>query len=256
MKTIFNRGIIILFGIIMASEKRHSSSFATMQFPTEAKGNDSTDKMELGPVRDIDPDKPMVALTFDDGPSPRYTPTILDVLKENGATATFFVLGIEAEKNKDLLTRIIDEGNEIGNHSFDHKNYTLLSDEELNYQIDTTEKIIEEATGYIPSIIRTPYGFVNDDLIKKIDYPIILWSLDTLDWENRNAETIYNNIIENVKDGEIILMHDTYESSADAVKLVIPELIKRGYQLVTISELSEYRGIPLQPGNVYSNMYP
>lgn len=206
-------------------------------------------------AKDINPNKPMVALTFDDGPSARFTPDILDVLAENNAVATFFVLGIEAVKNYYLLNRMRAGENEIGNHSLNHQDYTLLSDDDLKFQIDTTQAIVQEATGYIPPFIRTPYGYVNEELKEKINYPIIYWSLDTHDWEYKYVDTIYDNIMENVKDGDIILMHDIYESSAEAVKLVIPELIKRGFQLVTVSELSKYKKKPLQAGNVYSNFY-
>ncbi len=203
----------------------------------------------------IDPEKPMVALTFDDGPSSMYTPIILDILKEYNSSATFFVLGTEAEQHPQILQRIIDEGNEIGNHSYSHLNLTLLSDAELAYQIETPQVIIKRETGYTPAILRPTYGFINDELIKKIPLPIILWSIDTRDWDVRNADKVYNSVIENVKDGDIILMHDIYPSTAEAVRRIVPELIRQGFQLVTVSEMGNARGVTLQPGNVYSNMY-
>lgn len=206
--------------------------------------------------REIDPDKPMIALTFDDGPSEKYTPIILDALKENNANATFFVLGSEVKKNKDTLIRMVAEGNQIGNHGYNHKDLTSISDDELRQQLVGTDEFIEDITGSIPSIMRPPYGFVSDELDKKINKPIILWSLDTLDWQNRNTEKICSNVLDNVKDGDIVLMHDIYDTSAEAVKIIIPELIERGYQLVTISELNQYRDdTTLLAGHTYSNMY-
>jgi len=207
-------------------------------------------------TREIDPNKPMVALSFDDGPNPSITHIVLDVLEENNVAATFFILGIEAERYPDLLNRIIQEGNEIGNHSLNHPDFTKLSDEVLSYQINTTQEIVKDATGYAPLLLRPPYGFYNQEIVQKIKLPIILWSLDTLDWQNRNIEMIYNNIFNNVKDGDIILMHDSYQTTADALKIIIPELISRGYQPVTISELSKYKGIPLESHKVYGNFYP
>lgn len=205
--------------------------------------------------KEIDPDQPMVAITFDDGPSKDYTPIILDVLKENDARATFFVLGNEVKKNKETLVRMVDEGNEIGNHSYNHKDLTSISDYELYQQIVGTDEFIEDITGIKPTVMRPPYGFVNDRISSRIYKPIILWSLDTLDWQNRNTEKICSNILDNVKDGDIILMHDIYGTTADAVKIVVPELVKRGYQLVTVSELNQYRQATMLPGQKYSNMY-
>jgi len=191
--------------------------------------------------RKIDPNKPMLALTFDDGPSEKYTPEILDVLKENYSLGTFFVLGTEVEKNKELLNRMIKEGNQIGNHTYNHKNLTILSDEELSNELDRTQNIIIKSGDYTPSIMRPPYGYVNDGLRKKLYMSVVLWTLDTRDWENRNTEIICNNILENVEDGDIILMHDIYESTAEAVKIIVPELKSRGYQLVTVDELNNIK---------------
>jgi len=210
-------------------------------------------KVNLETVRYIDPNKPMVALTFDDGPSPEYTPEILKVLKENDAKGTFFILGTEAELNSDTLKQIVEDGNEIGNHSYSHLDYTKLVKPALDYQVLTTQEIVRRATGQAPILLRPPYGLINES-VKELDMPIILWSIDSLDWENRNPDIIYNIILNNIKDGDIILMHDIYQSSVEAVTRIIPELKRRGYQLVTVSELARARGIPLVPGNVYGNL--
>ncbi|TWH80420.1 polysaccharide deacetylase family protein [Sedimentibacter saalensis] len=204
--------------------------------------------------REIDPNKPMIALTYDDGPS-KYTKEILDLLKENNSAATFFVLGSQASKYEDTVKQMIENGNQIGNHSYDHKRLTLLNDEELYDQINKTDNLIYEIAMYRPFVMRPPYGSTTEALKEKIQKPIINWSIDTRDWESRNAETITKIICENVKDGDIILMHDLYESSLEASKKVIPELINRGYQLVTISELSESREIILRAGQTYYKIY-
>lgn len=209
---------------------------------------------EKSDIRIIDPNKPMIAITYDDGPS-QYTPEIVDVLKENNSVATFFVLGQSVYKNEDILNRMIDEGNQIGNHTYNHKRLTTISDEELYKQVQGTDDLIRIATGYTPSVMRPPYGTTTDDLNKKIQRPVIKWSIDTRDWENQNVEMIKNSILANVKDGDIILMHDMYNSTVEASKIVIPELINRGYQLVTIDELFEYRDGALTAGEQYYNMY-
>ena len=204
--------------------------------------------------RTIDPNKPMIAITYDDGPS-KYTSEILNVLNENNSSATFFVLGSRVNSNKDILNQMLEDGNQIGNHSYNHKNLTTISDKELYKQIKGTDDLIYIATGYTPSVMRPPYGATNKELNNKIPKPIIKWSIDTRDWENRNAEFITRTILEDVKDGDIILMHDIYDSTAQASNIVIPELIKRGFQLVTVDELFEYRESTITAGEQYYNVY-
>lgn len=210
-------------------------------------------KGKLETVRYIDPNKPMIALTFDDGPSSEYTPEILKVLKENDAKGTFFILGMQGELYSDILKQIQEDGNEIGNHSYSHLDFTKLVEPALDYQVLTTQEIVRRATGQAPILLRPPYGLVNES-VKKIDMPIILWSIDTLDWQNQNPDIIYNTILNNIKDGDIIIMHDIYQSSVEALIRIIPELKRRGYQLVTVSELARAKGVPLTPGNVYGNL--
>ena len=205
-------------------------------------------------IREIDPNKPMIALTYDDGPS-KYTQDILDLLKENNSAATFFVLGSQVSKYEEAVIQMVDGGNQVGNHSYDHKRLTSLNDEELFNQINNTDNLIYETALYKTSIMRPPYGSTTEDLVDKLQKPIINWSIDTRDWESRNAAAITEIVLENVKDGDIILMHDLYESTLEASKIVIPELINRGYQLVTISELSENREVILKAGQSYYNMY-
>ena len=168
-------------------------------------------------TRPVDPDKPMVALTFDDGPSKKYTASILDSLKEHNASATFFVLGSNAENAPELLQRMILEGNEIGNHTFTHKQLTTLSKEGIEEEIRETKECIYSITNTYPQLLRPPYGSKNDIVVSCADDEVIVtWSLDTLDWKDRDAKVIVNRIMDGVKDGDIILMHDLYASSAMA----------------------------------------
>lgn len=193
------------------------------------------------PVKHIDPNQPMVALTFDDGPSKKYTTAILDALKENQASATFFVLGSRASDYPDILQRMILEGNEIGNHTFSHKQLTTLSKENIEEEISATQESIHDVTNHYPQFIRPPYGSKNDTVLQCAQgKKIVTWSLDTEDWKSRNCETIVNRVLADIKDGDIILMHDLYASSAEAAIILIPKLQEMGYQLVTVSELYEY----------------
>lgn len=208
-----------------------------------------TDKENIK-TKVIDPNKPMIAITYDDGPS-KYTDAILDVLKENNSSATFFVLGSRVNSHKDVLNKMIEEGNQIGNHSYNHKKLTALSDEELYEQIKGTDELVYSATGYTPTVVRPPYGASDAKLNKKIAKPIIKWSIDTRDWENKNSKTITNEILSKVKDGDIILMHDLYDSTLTASKTVIPKLVENGFQLVTIDEMFEYKDIKLTSGEQY-----
>lgn len=204
--------------------------------------------------RKIDSDKPMIALTFDDGPNKKTTIPILDTLKKYNSVGTFFVLGNRVPDNENILKRIIKEGSEIGNHSYNHKRLTGISAEEVHEQIDWTQDTIFKTIGIVPTIMRPTYGSYDDTLKSILDMPMILWSIDTLDWKNRDANKVARHILDNVSNGDIVLMHDIYESTAEAVAIVVPELISRGYQLVTVSELYESKGKILEVGNIYKHV--
>ncbi len=190
----------------------------------------------------IDISKPMVALTFDDGPS-IYTKEILETLKKYNSNASFFVLGNKIDNYSDTIIKMYQDGNEIGNHSYNHRSLTKLSNEEQKEQIDKTQDIIKKYTGFTPIYLRPTYGSVNQNLRDNTNLEIILWNVDTKDWKYKNVNTIVNNALKDVKDGSIILMHDTHKRTSEAVKILIPKLIENGYQLVTISELKEAQKI-------------
>jgi len=203
---------------------------------------------------EVDPSLPMVALTFDDGPS-KHTAQILDLLEKHNARATFFVIGNLVESRRDTVERAYQLGCEVVGHSWDHRSLTKLSAEEIKTQILNAHAAVEAVTGSAPRMYRPPYGAVNDtvkNVSGEIGFALINWSVDPRDWESRNANAVYAAIMKNVKDRAIILSHDLYGSTADAMERVIPELIAAGYQIVTVSELFHYSGITPQAGTVYN----
>lgn len=201
----------------------------------------------------IDPSKPMVAVTYDDGPS-QYTSQILDTLKKNNARATFFEVGYMVGRYPNAVKRIDEMGCELGNHSYDHANLGTADAAKVQSQLSRMDKEIKKLTGKVPELIRPPYGSIGNNLKNYAKRPLILWSIDTLDWKTRNAESVYQSVMGQVKDGDIILMHDAYLSTANASKRIIPELKKRGYQLVTVSELARYKKVTLRAGQKYFKM--
>ena len=200
----------------------------------------------------IDPNKKMIALTFDDGPGP-YTQAIVNCLKQNNAHATFFVVGNRVNTYKSALKSASDNGNEIANHTYSHPILTSLSTANVKSQISKTDAAVKAVTGKTPSLIRAPGGGTNTRVRNAINKPFIYWSIDTLDWKYRNANRTVNVVMNNVKDGDIILMHDIHKTSKDAALILIPKLIKAGYQLVTVSELAQYRGYKMQNHVSYSS---
>ncbi len=206
------------------------------------------------PKRVVDGSKPMIALTFDDGPNKKTTVPILDALKKHNSAATFFVLGNRVSNNTDILRRMLEEGSEVGNHSYNHKELTKISSQELSEQIKNTQDAVVQTTGIEPKLLRPTFGSYNDNLKAQVEMPFILWSVDTLDWKSRNTQKVVQHVLANVKDGDIILMHDIYESTAQAAEILIPKLIDMGYQLVTVSELYESRGVTFENGHIYNQM--
>lgn len=206
----------------------------------------------------IDPNRPMVALTYDDGPSPTVTPRILKCLQDNGGRATFFMVGQKVIKSPDVLKQMVAQGCEVANHTFDHTLMTKVSPTDLANQLVATNQAVSDACGISPVLMRPCGGAKTDagmNIAGAISMPAILWSVDTLDWKTRDASQTIQTVLENVKDGDIILMHDLYDATGDASETIIPELVSRGFQLVTVSELASYRG-GMIPGKSYSQFRP
>ncbi len=201
----------------------------------------------------IDPDKPMLALTFDDGPSAN-TDRLLNAFAAHEGKGTFYVVGNMVDSRPDTLKRMAAEGHEIAGHSWNHRQLTKLDNEELTAQFMNTRAKIYDVTGIDPVTMRPPYGAYNDSVkekAKELGISMIYWSVDTLDWKHKNADTVYNAVMNGAKDGAIILCHDLHKTTVDAMERAIPDLIAQGYQLVTVSEMLTYNGEVLEPGKVY-----
>lgn len=178
-----------------------------------------------------------IALTFDDGPHPRYTEELLDGLAERNVKATFFLLGENIEGREEIVKRIAEEGHLIGNHTYYHVDVTRLPEEEACHEIlDTSEKITA-ITGQPVEYIRPPFGNWDKELEGQVMMLPIFWSVDTLDWTTRNADQIVQKVVTDIEENDIILMHDSYDSTVKAALRVIDLLQAQGYEFVTADEL-------------------
>ncbi len=200
-----------------------------------------------------------IAFTFDDGPHPEVTTRILDVLEKTNNHATFFVLGTRAGSYADIIKRAYKLGCEIGNHSYSHARLRNLSAADKMSEINKTNKLIKEITGEAPSLFRVPYGDFKG-IEKDIGMPLIQWSIDTKDWKYKDCtgaqrekikQSIISSVLNNASGGEIVLMHDLYDLTAEVFEELVPQLTKQGFMLVTVSELYELYGIELEPSLVY-----
>ena len=200
----------------------------------------------------IDKESKLISLTFDDGPN-YNTNKVLEILEEYNVPATFFVLGSKIKGNEYILNKIIESGSEIGNHTYNHKILTKLKEDKIKEEIDSTSNLIFEVTGIYPTLLRPSYGIVNNKIKEISNYPIIIWDIDTLDWKYHNSKKVAGRVLSKASDGDIILMHDVYSSTANALKVIVPELKNRGYTFVTVSELFYYKGIELKKGKVYGS---
>lgn len=190
--------------------------------------------------------RPMLALTLDDGPG-AYTDTLLDCLEENNAHATFFMLGQNVQNYPDTVKRMLNIGCEIGNHSWDHQNLVNLSLDAVAKEYTDTDNALIEACGQAATVARAPYGSWNQDVIDTVGKPFFMWSLDSLDWQYKNADLDYNEVMNgDLTDGTVILMHDIHEASVQALLRIIPDLTAQGYKFVTVSEMAEAKGVTLQ----------
>lgn len=223
------------------------------------KGKDETDNANEDKVvrirKGLDPDKPMVALTFDDGPYDKVTKRILKTLKKNDGRATFFVVGNRVSSYHGVMEKAYKQGNQIGNHTYSHYTKTLnaLKPKAVKSEVTKTNRLIKKYTGKPAHILRPTYGAANSSVrkvMKKMDMTLICWNVDSEDWQSRNKKKILKRL-NNLSDGDIVLMHDLYETTADAVEVLVPKLVKKGYQLVTIDELFYYKGIKQKPGQIY-----
>ena len=243
-----------------------------LEIPREVfKGSFLTDPEEVPPVveepaqpegtteetgRVIDPNKPMVALTYDDGPSPTATNAILDVLEKYNAVATFYDVGYRVAQYPDVVKREAALGCEVGSHSYDHKDFKKLSAAQIQADVKQVNAAFAKA-GVKPTSFRPPYGNTNATVQANVPLPIVTWSVDTLDWKTRNVDSILKEVkAAGNLDGKVILMHGIYDTTAQATAKLVPMLQEQGYQLVTVSELIQYKHNETpKAGKVYGYSY-
>jgi len=180
---------------------------------------------------------PAVALTFDDGPSSRYTPELLDGLKERGVKASFFLVGKNIEENSDLIRRMEAEGHLIGNHTYNHVQLDKISDASAREEILKTNNAIYEATGRYPQYMRPPYGAWKKNMEICVEMLPVFWTIDTLDWKTQNVQAVCQVVEKEIEDGAIILMHDEYETTVNAALKIVDEYQEKGYEFVTVDRL-------------------
>lgn len=217
----------------LAAEPSPSSSDANSNSgpgkPVEAPHDDDAPETDCRKVK-------CVALTFDDGPGPK-TGQLLDALKQADAAATFFVVGPNVEARPEVLARMVAEGHEIGNHTWNHRMLTSLARDRVAREIGSVTDAVKDAIGVPPTLLRPPYGATNTTVKMAAGVPVVLWDVDTLDWKVRDAKKVVSNTLRDTKPGSIVLMHDIHSSTVDAVPAILKGLRSRGYHLVTVSEL-------------------
>jgi len=198
-----------------------------------------------------------IALTFDDGPS-GLTSRLLTELAARNVVATFFVLGQQVDAHPGIAARIVQEGHEIASHTYSHPELTRMSAAGIRSEFHRTREAIYNATGIIPAVFRPTYGAMNQtvqNVAAEFGYPIILWSVDTRDWESRNVNSILSHFVDGngnvrIREGDIILMHDIHAPTIDAAIRAVDILLANGFTFVTVSELLADQGTPV-PGGVY-----
>lgn len=203
----------------------------------------------------INPSKPMVALTFDDGPQPSVGNRIMDCLAQYGGKATFFMVGERVGSYKTEVQRMVAEGHEVANHTMNHKYLQKLGAAQIQAQVNNGNDAIQAACGVRPTLLRLPGGNHNATVLANAGMPMIQWNVDTLDWKTRNADKTVAAVLNHVKDGDIILMHELYGATGDAVARIVPELHKRGFQMVTVSQMAAAKGRSLEAGKLYSSFH-
>ena len=199
--------------------------------------------VRAAPVRQVRTEAKRIAVTFDDGPSEEKTREILAILAENGVKATFFVIGQNAEKHPDLIREICEAGHEIGNHTWSHRYISQMSEDDIREDLGKTEALLTEICGKRPVVFRPPGGYWTEKscaVVESMGYKSVLWSVDTRDWTMNSADRITGLVDKGVENGAIILFHDLADkrlSTPDALRIILPKLLKEGYEFVTVSEL-------------------
>jgi peptidoglycan/xylan/chitin deacetylase (PgdA/CDA1 family) len=193
-----------------------------------------------------------LALTFDDGPG-EYTGQVMDDLRKSGARATFFMLGQNVGMHKDLVRRMVLEGHEVANHSWSHADLTGLSAGGVRSEVSRTQRAIKEASGVTPTMLRPPYGATDAQVERAVGMPQIMWSVDSLDWLHRNVRRNVRAGVNEPEKGGVVLFHDIHKPTVTAVPEILAGLKKRGFTLVTVTEL--FQSKRLRPGAAYTHLW-
>lgn len=214
----------------------------TMQTPEQV----PAPKAERTSYNSVHVDQPVIAMTFDDGPSAVLTPRLLDILKQRNIRVTFFVLGQLVQEHPEIVRRAVAEGHEIANHSWDHKALSKMAEGGLRHELADTSAEISKATGKPVTLMRPPYGATNARLNRAIEkeygMKVILWSVDPLDWKRPGAQVISQRILKETQPGAIILSHDIHPGTIEAMPATLDALLAKGYRFVTVSELLSMEG--------------
>lgn len=202
--------------------------------------------------KDLDQDRPMVALTFDDGPYDKVTDRLVKIFAKNDSRATFFVVANRLTKYAESMRKAYEHGNQIATHTFDHGNLSKMSKKGILSEMNRANETMKKVTGEDVSMLRPPYGSVSQNMRKYVKMPMICWNVDSEDWKSRNKKSILKRCSV-LHDGDIVLCHDLYPATADAMAVLLPKMRKKGIQFVTVEELFYYRGIDSRAGKVYFN---
>ena len=227
---------ILAAGNLKKTYTHRASQYAIRHFTGYTSGNDVCQTAETG-IQAVSQEKKQVAITFDDGPDPVYTPELLSGLKERNVKATFFLLGQQVEQYPEIVKQMYEDGHEIGCHSYQHVDFSKLSEQDACEQIRKTCDLIYEITGERPSYVRPPYGAWLSCLDEDFCMIPVLWNVDPLDWATKDAALVSDRVLENTEEYDIILMHDASQSSIQAALQVIDVMEADGYEFVTVEEL-------------------
>jgi peptidoglycan/xylan/chitin deacetylase (PgdA/CDA1 family) len=248
--------LVVSAGCSGSKTSENNTSESSESKSSSESSQSSSSETSSSTTTDATTNDKLVALTFDDGPYSPVTEKILDVLEKYNAKATFFVVGNRVATYSSSVKRAYEMGCEIGSHSYSHKNLTKLNAAAIVEEIDKSNDAISKITGHNITVVRPPEGAVNDMVRATVKYPLVMWSVDSLDWKYRDETKDYNGIMKSVFDGSIILMHDLYPASAATVEKLVPALMSEGYKFVTFSELMELRGVQVESGAKYYSAKP
>lgn len=223
-------GVLSVLGILKEGKMEAIRTATVIENVSETDNPEQEEKAESA-------EKPMLALTFDDGPNPTSTPVLLDGLKKRGVKVTFFVIGSNAKKHPDIVKQEAQDGHIVGNHTYNHVEITKVSEEVARKEIMDTSKLVEEITGQPTQYMRPPFGAWQKELEMELEVMPVLWNVDPLDWTTENEDEIVNKVVTDVKENDIILLHDCYISSVNAALRIVDILQKEGYEFVTVEEL-------------------